>query len=101
MIKRLYVGNLNYQTNEEELKDLFSKFGEVQSVSLIKDKYTGKSKGFGFVEMSEISDAQKAIALHGTGFMGRNLTVAEAKPQEKRTKGSSSLPEERFEKFAG
>ncbi|MBI4822805.1 MAG: RNA-binding protein [Nitrospirae bacterium] len=82
---RLYVGNVSYKVTEEELKELFSKAGEVVSVKLLTDAATGKLRGFGFVEMGSDSDAQKAITMYNkTAFMDRTLVVSEAKPQEKR-----------------
>jgi len=87
--KRLYVGNISYQTTEDELKELFSKCGEVESVKIIKDPHTGRAKGFGFVEMASEQDAQRAIAeLNGTMSADRTLTIAEAKPQQPRERRS-------------
>ena len=78
----IYVGNLPFATTEEELKDIFSEFGEVDSAKIIMDRETGRSKGFGFVEMSDNS-AKKAIAdLDGTEVNGKNITVNEAKPKK-------------------
>jgi cold-inducible RNA-binding protein len=85
MATKLYVGNLSFDTMENDLKDLFSKYGAVVSCSLITDKYTGKSRGFAFVEMASDADAQKAIAeLSGKDMDGRPLTVNIAKPREDR-----------------
>ena len=79
----IYVGNLSYQAGEQELTQLFSEFGAVNSVKLITDKFTGRSKGFAFVEMAEESAASQAIeALDKKEFMTRTLTVNEAKPRE-------------------
>ena len=76
----LYVGNLSYSTNESELKDLFTSYGEVESVKIITDRYSGQSKGFGFVEMSSRSEGEKAIAeLNGIDFGGRQIKVNEAR----------------------
>jgi cold-inducible RNA-binding protein len=87
MAKKIYVGNLSFQTSENELSDLFAQFGEVESVSIITDRDTGRSKGFGFVEMSE-ENADKAISgLSGTELNGRALTVNEARPMVKRDFG--------------
>ncbi|KAA3620366.1 MAG: RNA-binding protein [Calditrichaeota bacterium] len=81
----LYVGNLSYETSEEDLKALFDEFGEIESVNVIKDRQTGQSKGFAFVEMPSNSDADKAIkALNGQDLKGRNLKINQAKPREKR-----------------
>ncbi|HTF99086.1 MAG TPA: RNA-binding protein [Nitrospirota bacterium] len=82
MAKKLYVGNLSYTTHDEDLREAFSKIGEVSSVILITDQATGRSKGFGFVEMASDEDAEKAIsAMNGTSFMDRNITVNEARPK--------------------
>lgn len=82
MAKKLYVGNLSYNTHDEDLRDAFSKFGEVVSVTLIVDQTTGRSKGFGFVEMASDEDAEKAIStMNGTNFMDRTITVNEARPK--------------------
>lgn len=82
MAKKLYVGNLSYNTQEEDLREAFSKFGEVVSATLIIDQASGRSKGFGFVEMATDEDAEKAISsLNGTTFMDRSITVNEARPK--------------------
>lgn len=79
----IYVGNLAYATTEEDLRSIFSAFGDVSKVSIIKDKETGRSKGFGFVEMPDNSAAQAAInGLNDTDIGGRNAKVNEAKPRE-------------------
>lgn len=79
---KIYVGNLSYQATEDDIRQLFTEFGELTSVSLIKDKYSGESKGFGFVEMDDDEKAKEAIAgLHETEFKGRNLNVNEARPR--------------------
>ena len=84
MVKNIYVGNLPFSTNEIEVRELFEQHGEVHSVNLITDRYTGRLRGFGFVEMEE-EDANKAIeALNDTDFGGRNLRVNEARPREDR-----------------
>lgn len=81
-MKKLYVGNLSYQTAEQDLQDLFGQYGSVASATIIMDKMSGRSKGFGFVEMDD-ADAQKAIdGLNGKDFQGRPLTVNEARPRE-------------------
>jgi len=85
--KKLYVGNISFQATEDDLRELFAKSGEVESVKMITDQFTGKAKGFGFVEMANEEDAKNAIAaLNGTTFMDRAITVAEAKPQQPREK---------------
>jgi cold-inducible RNA-binding protein len=84
MSKKIFVGNLSFQTTEGDLDSLFAQVGTVESVSIIMDRATGRSKGFGFVEMSN-EDADKAIAkLNGSEFGGRNLTVNEARPMVKK-----------------
>ena len=88
MGSKIYVGGLPYSTTEQELSDLFAAHGAVQSAKIITDKFTGKSRGFGFVEMATAEEAQKAItALHETQMGGRTLTVNEARPQEPRSGG--------------
>jgi len=85
---KLYVGSLPYSTSEQELSQLFSQHGTVQSAKVISDRYTGQSRGFGFVEMATNEEAQKAIAaLNGSQLGGRTLVVNEARPQEKRSFG--------------
>lgn len=85
---KLYVGSLPYSTTEQELSQLFSQHGTVQSAKVITDRYTGQSRGFGFVEMATGEEAQKAItALNGSELGGRTLVVNEARPQEKRSFG--------------
>jgi cold-inducible RNA-binding protein len=86
MAAKLYVGNLPYNVTEERLQQHFAPHGSVVSARIISDKFTGKSKGFGFVEMSSDQEAEKAIsALNGTDFEGRNLVVSEARPQAPRS----------------
>lgn len=81
----IYVGNLPYAITEDDLNDAFSEFGEVASVSIIKDKFSGQSKGFGFVEMPNDNEAEEAIeALNERDLKGRNLRVNQAKPREER-----------------
>ena len=85
MAKKLYVGGLPYSTSEDELRDAFAQAGAVDSAVIIMDRMTGRSKGFGFVEMSADEDAQKAIDMwNGKDFGGRTLTVNEARPMEER-----------------
>ena len=85
MAKKLYVGNLSYNMTEETLKETFSAAGSVDSAIIIKDKMSGRSKGFGFVEMSSDEEAQKAVEMfNGKELDGRALTVNEARPMEER-----------------
>ena len=85
MAMKLYVGNLSYNVNNSELEQMFTPFGTVQSASIITDRETGRSKGFGFVEMGSDQEAQAAINdLHGKDIGGRSLTVNEARPREDR-----------------
>ncbi len=82
---KLYVGNLSFGASEEDLKKLFSEAGSVQSVKIVTDAYSGRSRGFGFVEMGSESEAEKAISdINGKTFMERALIVSEARPQKKR-----------------
>lgn len=91
MAKKLYVGGLPYSTTDDELRDAFSQAGAVASVSILMDKMTGRSRGFGFVEMENDADAEKAIDMwNGKDFGGRKLTVNEAKPMEARAPRSDS-----------
>jgi len=88
MGSKIYVGGLPYAATEQQLSDLFAQHGAVESARVITDKFTGQSRGFGFVEMTTGEDAQKAIsALNGTQMDGRTLTVNEAKPMEPRSGG--------------
>lgn len=85
---KIYVGGLSYSTSEAELNDLFTPHGTVESAKVIMDRYTGQSRGFGFVEMSKAEEAKAAIeALNGTQLGGRTLTVNEARPQGDRPGG--------------
>jgi cold-inducible RNA-binding protein len=85
MAKNLYVGGLSYETSEDSLNKYFSGAGKVESVKVIADKFSGRSKGFGFVEMGSDEDAAKAIEMfNGKEFEGRTLTVNEARPIEDR-----------------
>lgn len=84
----IFVGNLAFSTNDEELRSAFSKFGEVESAQVIVDRETGRSRGFGFVEMPDRSAAQQAItAMNGADLGGRPLTVNEARPKAARAGG--------------
>jgi cold-inducible RNA-binding protein len=86
--KKIYVGNLPFNATSESLSEVFSKFGEVGSSKIITDRDTGRSKGFGFVEMNDSAAADSAIEkLHGSDLGGRSLTVNEARPMEPRTGG--------------
>ena len=86
--KKLYVGNLTYKVSSSDLEQLFSQFGTVQSAQVITDRETGRSKGFGFVEMDTDAEAQEAIrGLHDQDHGGRRLTVNEARPREPHTGG--------------
>ncbi|MCZ6799121.1 MAG: RNA-binding protein [Nitrospirae bacterium] len=85
---KLYVGSLAYQTTEKELQELFSEHGTVLSAKIVEDRATGGSRGFGFVEMTSLQEAQKAIdALNGFSFAGRNLVVNEARPPGEKSGG--------------
>jgi RNA recognition motif-containing protein len=85
MSMKLYVGNLSFQTSSNDLQELFSQAGTVESASVVEDRDTGRSRGFGFVEMSSKEEGQAAIAqFNGKDLNGRNLTVNEARPREDR-----------------
>jgi cold-inducible RNA-binding protein len=81
ILMKLYVGNLSYNVSDDQLQDLFSRFGTLQSARIITDRDSGQSKGFGFVEFSDDAEAKAALSLNGTEFSGRNLTVNEARPR--------------------
>ena len=85
-MKNIYVGNLTFDTTPDELRELFSQYGEVAKSQIISDRDTGRSRGFGFVEMESGGD-EAIAALNGTDFKGRSLTVNEAKPREDRGGG--------------
>lgn len=88
MARKLYVGNLPFQTDEQDLRDLFASAGTVDSINVIRDQATGQARGFAFVEMSSDEDAQNAIAsLNNYQFGGRALTVNEARPKPQRSGG--------------
>ena len=92
MSMKLYVGNLAFQTTSEDLQGLFAQAGTVESVALITDRDTGRSRGFGFVEMGSRAEGEAAISqFNGTEINGRNLTVNEAKPRENRGGGRNSF----------
>ncbi|HEY2663886.1 MAG TPA: RNA-binding protein [Candidatus Binataceae bacterium] len=83
MPSKLYVGNLAYSVTNDDLQNLFSQAGQVESVAVITDKFSGQSKGFGFVEMANANDASKAITqFNESELKGRNIKVSEAKPRE-------------------
>lgn len=89
----IYIGNLPYTLSDDELRDLFGQFGEVSRASVIRDRETGRSKGFGFVEMSNRTSAGEAIkALNDTEFKGRKLVVNEARPREDRPRDDRPRP---------
>lgn len=84
----IYVGNLPYSVTDSDLRETFTQYGSVDQVNLITDKFSGESKGFGFVEMANNSEADAAIkALNGTDYQGRNITVNQAKPKSDRPRG--------------
>ncbi len=84
----IYVGNMSYNVTEEDLRGAFEAFGKVDSVAIIKDKYSGESKGFGFVEMPSAAEGQAAIeGLNGKEFKGRTLTINEARPKAEGSRG--------------
>lgn len=92
MSTKLYVGNLPFQTTEDELQELFAQAGTVESVNVIRDRETGRARGFAFVEMANDNDAQSAIQkFHDRPFGGRNLTVNEARPQMPRSGGGGGF----------
>ena len=87
-MKNLYVGNLPHSTTEDQLRSLFQTHGSIEKVSMVTDRETGRSRGFAFVEMTDVGDAEKAIAaLNGTELGGRTLTINEAKPKTDRPRG--------------
>jgi len=89
-MKNLYVGNLPHSTTETELRTLFQPHGDIERVSLVTDRDTGRSRGFAFIEMANAGEADKAItALNGTAFGGRTLTINEAKPKAERPRGGN------------
>lgn len=87
-MKNIFVGNLNFNTSEDELRQMFEAHGQVERVSIMTDRETGRSRGFGFVEMTNAEEAERAIAaLNGTQLGGRTLNVNEARPKPERTGG--------------
>lgn len=88
MSMKLYVGNLSFQSSSQDLEELFGTIGTVESATVIEDRETGRSRGFGFVEMANAEDGEKAIAeINGTEFGGREIKVNQAKPREDRGRG--------------
>jgi RNA recognition motif-containing protein len=88
---KIYVGNIAFNATEEQVRELFAPFGEIESVKLIADQQTGRPRGFGFVEMASAEAAQKAIeALNGKNIMDRDLAVSEARPQQSKDRGFSN-----------
>lgn len=97
MATSVYVGNLSYDTTEETLRTLFTEFGDIEAVRLITDRYTGRSKGFAFVEMSTDEAAQQAIdALNGKEVDGRELKIDKAKPRSDRGRGGGRERQRRW-----
>jgi RNA recognition motif-containing protein len=89
-MKNIFVSNLSYQLNSEDLQEAFEAYGEVASAKIIMDKFTGRSRGFGFVEMSDDNSADEAIsALNGADLDGKTISVAEARPREERPRKAS------------
>ncbi len=87
-MKNIFVGNLSFNTSEEELRQLFEPYGQVDRVSILTDRETGRSRGFGFVEMGNSEEGEKAIAaLNGSDFGGRAINVNEARPKAERASG--------------
>jgi RNA recognition motif-containing protein len=92
MAKKIYVGNLSFNTDDDQLNQIFSPFGQISSARVIKDKFTGRSRGFGFVEMDNNEEADKAIAgLNGKEVDGRALKVSEAQPREDKPRGGGGF----------
>ena len=95
-MKNIFVGNLNFNTGEDELRQMFEQYGQVDRVSIMTDRDTGRSRGFGFVEMTNAEDGEKAIAaLNGTQLGGRTLNVNEARPKAERAGGGGGRGRDR------
>jgi len=91
-VKNIFVGNLSFNTNEDELRQMFESYGQVERVSILTDRDTGRSRGFGFVEMNSDEDGEKAIAaLNGSQFGGRTINVNEARPKSDRGGGGGGF----------
>jgi RNA recognition motif-containing protein len=91
-VKNIFVGNLSFNTNEDELRQMFESYGQVDRVSILTDRDTGRSRGFGFVEMTSDEDGEKAItALNGSQFGGRTINVNEARPKSDRGGGGGGF----------
>ncbi len=100
MSMKLYVGNLSYRTSDSDLQQLFSHAGQVESAILVTDRDTGRSRGFGFVEMSSREEGERAIReFNGKEIDGRTLTVNEARPREPRNGGNSGRPARRASRW--
>ena len=95
MSKNLYVGNLSFQSTADDLREAFGQYGTVTSAQVVSDRETGRSRGFGFVEMADGGD-EAIAALNGTQFQGRTLTVNEARPREERPRQGGDRPERSF-----
>jgi RNA recognition motif-containing protein len=99
MTAKIYVGNIPYSVNDPELHDLFAQFGKVESTRIVTDRYSGKSRGFAFVEMANFSEAKQAIGeLNGTEFQGRRIKVSEAHPKKDANRRNSDFRSQRFNK---
>ena len=95
-MKNIFVGNLNFNTGEDELRQLFEGYGQVDRVSIMTDRETGRSRGFGFVEMTNAEEAERAIAaLNGSQMGGRTLNVNEARPKPERSSGGGGRGRDR------
>ena len=93
----IYVGNLSFEVTDDDLRQLFAAYGEVESANVIKDRFSGESRGFGFVEMPAKKDADAAIAaLNGTDVKGRSITVNEAKPKAPKGEGGGGRGGRRY-----
>jgi cold-inducible RNA-binding protein len=89
---RIYVGNFTFETSETELRQVFQDYGQIQEISIIEDRYTGRSKGFAFIEMPAVGEAEAAItALNGKEMNGRTITVNEARPRPERSFGGGEF----------